>query len=84
MVIEGDPQPHIGATISTNDTTNDDDTTQHSKDIVVERDATTMEDMHTNDCTTAGTADAVTTTATLDGHVLQCSFVSNSISTLSG
>ena len=43
-----------------------------------------MEDMHTDDCITAGTADAVTTTATLDGHVLQCNFVSNSISTLSG
>ena len=68
--IEGVPQIDIAAT----DTTSDDNIVQ---DTVMESDATSMEDVCDN-CTTAGTTNAGTITATPDGHVLQ------SISALSG
>ena len=79
--IEGVPQLNIATTTSITDTTNDDHIVKQSEDTVTESDATTKEDMHTDDCTTAGTADVVITNAIPDG---QCNFASNSISALSG
>jgi len=78
VVIEGEPQRDIATTISTT-TTNDDDTIQHSEDVIMESDVVTMEHMYNDDCITTATENVVTST----NHV-QYNFVTNSISTLSG
>ena len=81
MAIEGDPQCDIAATIPITDTTDNNDIVQQSEDTVMESDATSMDDVHTDDWTTIDTADDINTTVTPDGHLAQAS---NSIYALSG